>query len=723
AKRAGHVAALLDQERPNIFTQHVANIEPGKQIEVKISYVETLDWEDGVYDFDFPTVVGPRYIPGNATSKNGTGWAHDTDQVPDASHITPPVTPPGTRSGHDIRISVNLNAGGPIRGIESLQHEIDVDYLDDRRHSAAIRLRNKAEIPNRDFVIRFRTASDEITDTLLTHTDERGKFFTLILQPPKRVPPEWIVPRELIFVIDKSGSMSGFPIETAKATMRRCIENLNPGDTFNLMTFAGGVGFCFPEPVANTQENRRKALEYLQNLRGSGGTEMMKAIHACLADRHDSERLRVVCFMTDGFVGTDLAIIDAVEQNADTARVFSFGIGRSVNRFLLDGMARAGRGDVEYVLTPDESSEASMRFYQRVHTPVLTDVQLEFSGVEVEQVYPKRIPDLFSSKPVVVTGRYLASGTGTITLRGQRGTEKFARTIDLNFPDDEPENDSLASLWARARVEDLMNRDLPGVQRGSPDPGLKDRVVALALRYRLLTQFTSFVAVEETTITEGGESITVTVPVEMPQGVSYEGVFGVLGERNRGVAYKALPNFSNAANIRISNLVAQSASIAPPQSMPPPHPLRKTPSSRRSNRFGGNEEAEEMREFDRKDIGRMLDKLDDDVSLSIQEKNERKISLKLAPPLRGLKQRLQGRRDFAEDRVRVRAGRVEIVVYLTSNTDEALKRLKALGFQLLANGAAEKSLIFGTVSVDKLEALALLDVVEFVEPTRWSEME
>jgi Ca-activated chloride channel family protein len=451
---------------------------------------------------------------------------------------------------------------------------------------------------------------------------------------------------------------------------------------------------------------------------------MMKAIHACLADGHDSERLRVVCFMTDGFVGNDMAIIDAVEKNADTARVFSFGIGSSVNRFLLDGIARAGRGDVEYVLTPDESSEASMRFYERVHTPVLTDVVLEFAGVEVEQVYPKRIPDLFSAKPVVVTGRYLASGTGKITLRGQRGTEKFARTIDLNFPDDDPENDSLASLWARARVEDLMNRDLLGAQRGSPDPGLKDRVVALALRYRLLTQFTSFVAVEETTITEGGELITVTVPVEMPQGVSYEGVFGASGDRNRGVACKALPRKSGVSSIRKNLRIEQNAAVPPPALKMKPLRLARTDQRLNfQNRLGGKDEAEEMRELDRKDIGRMLDELDDDVSLSMQERNERKIGLKLAPPLRGLKQRLQGRRDFAEDRVRVRAGRVEIVVHLTSVTDEALKRLRALGFQFLANGAAENNLIFGTVSVGNLEALALLDVVEFVEPTRWSEME
>ncbi|NQT41031.1 MAG: VWA domain-containing protein, partial [Planctomycetes bacterium] len=434
AKAQGKVASLLDQQRPNIFMQSVANIEPGEQVEIEISYSETLDWKDGEYQFDFPMVVGPRYIPGAATGTPGPGWAPPTDQVPDANRITPPVAAEGTRAGHDISLTVRLEAGLPIRRLDSKQHQITVEYADSEKTGATIQLKDLKTIPNKDFVLVYETAGTEIEDAVLVHTDERGKFITLVLQPPKRVRPKAIVPKELVFVIDKSGSMRGFPIDTAKKAMSLCIEGLQPNDTFNLMTFAGGVGFCFDKPVPNTDENRRKAQAYLETLQGSGGTEMMKAIHACLAGQDDPERVRVVCFMTDGYVGNDMAIIDAVAKNVGTARVFSMGIGTSVNRFLLDGMARAGTGDVHYILNDQQAGGAAERFFERVRMPVLTDIELDFGGLEIEEVYPKHIPDLFSAKPVVIKARYKKGGKGTITLRGTTGEGDFRRLIDVTLP-------------------------------------------------------------------------------------------------------------------------------------------------------------------------------------------------------------------------------------------------------------------------------------------------
>ena len=215
AKAAGHVASLLDQERPNIFTQAVANIEPGKEIRITIRYSEMLKYEDATFSFVFPMVVGPRYIPGQPTGRAGTGWAPDTTQVPDASKITPPVTPKGTRAGHDISVRVTLNAGLPIKAITSPQHKGLTKYVDDGHSSARVELANEVEIPNKDFVLEYTTATDEITDAVLTHTDSRGGFFTLILQPPKKVKPAQIVPREIVFVIDTSGSQRRLPIETA----------------------------------------------------------------------------------------------------------------------------------------------------------------------------------------------------------------------------------------------------------------------------------------------------------------------------------------------------------------------------------------------------------------------------------------------------------------------------------------------------------------------------
>ena len=539
AKAAGKVASLLDQERPNIFTQSVANIEPGEQVDISISYSETLDWKDGEYRFDFPMVVGPRYVPGGGSAPAPMTTGQPTAEVPDADRITPPVTPEGTRAGHDVSITVNLDAGLPVRRIDSKQHAVTVDYPQADKTRAVIKLKQQKTIPNKDFVLVYETSSERIEDTVLAHTDQRGKFFTLVLQPPKRVRKQLIVPKEIIFVIDKSGSMNGFPIETAKQAMRLCIQGLHENDTFNLMTFSGGVGFCFEKPVPNTDQNRQQALQFLGTLQGSGGTEMMKAINACLAGQDDPERIRVVCFMTDGYVGNDMAIIDAVGRNAGQARVFSFGIGRSVNRFLLDGIAGAGRGEVHYILDERQATGAAERFYERVRTPVLTDIQLDFGDLAVEGLFPDQVPDLFSSKPVVVKGRYEQGGRRTITLRGKTGEGKFERKIDVTLPDEEPKNEVLASLWARAKVRHLMQKDLAGIQRGTPNPAMKEEILGLGLRYQLLTQFTSFVAVEHLRITEGDTVRTVPVPVEMPEGVSYEGVFGG-GQPMAGTALMSL---------------------------------------------------------------------------------------------------------------------------------------------------------------------------------------
>ncbi|HZN10831.1 MAG TPA: VIT and VWA domain-containing protein, partial [Blastocatellia bacterium] len=403
ARAAGHVASLLDQERPNIFTQSVTNILPGAQIKITISYVETLKYDKGTYEFVFPMVVGPRYNPGAPTGKQGGGWSPDTTQVPDASRITPPVTPPATRAGHDLSLEVALDAGVPIESLASALHEVDVERPN--AHSAVVRLKDRATIPNKDFILKYDVAGRKIADALMTHRSSQGGFFTLILQPPDRVAPAEVTPKELVFVLDTSGSMQGFPIEKAKETMRLALAGLNPLDTFNLITFSGDTHVLFPEPVPATHENLRRAQQFLASRSGGGGTEMMKAIRAAL-DPSDSQRhVRVVCFMTDGFVGNDMEIIAEVQKHPN-ARVFSFGIGNSVNRFLLDRMAEHGRGEVEYVTLGDDGSAAARRFHERVQHPLLTEITVDWAGLPVEDVYPARIPDLFSAKPVVLSGRY-----------------------------------------------------------------------------------------------------------------------------------------------------------------------------------------------------------------------------------------------------------------------------------------------------------------------------
>src|SRR5262249_48946626 len=421
AREAGQTASLLDQERPNIFTQSVTNIAPGAAVKITISYVEYLKYEDGTYEFVFPMVVGPRYIPGQPIGEqiappggpNGGGWALDTSQVPDASRITPQVAPKATRAGHDISIEVKLDTGVPIDGLKSTLHEIDVARPDD--HRAVVRLKDQATIPNKDFILKFDVAGKKISDAVMTHRGAQGGFFTLMLQPPERVTAADVAPKELVFVLDTSGSMEGFPIEKAKETMKLALDNLYPDDTFNLITFSGDTHILFPQPVPATRENLQRAQRFLASRQGSGGTEMMSAIRAALAPSDEQDHVRIVCFMTDGYVGNDMEIISEIQKHPN-ARVFAFGIGSSTNRFLLDKMAEHGRGEVEYVTLEDDGSAAARRFHERVRNPLLTDIEIDWAGLPVADVYPKRIPDLFSAKPLILTGRYTSAARGMIRL-------------------------------------------------------------------------------------------------------------------------------------------------------------------------------------------------------------------------------------------------------------------------------------------------------------------
>lgn len=498
ARNEGRAASLLDQERPNIFTQSVANIMPGESIKIEISYVETLKYEAGEYEFVFPMTVGPRYIPGS---------------VKDASKIAPPVAT--TRAGHDISMNVNLNAGVPVESIRSVSH--DIDQVNLTANSSRLNIRGEKTIPNKDFILRYDVSGKRLEDAVLTHRDARGGFFTLVLQPPHFPAPEDRTPKEIVFVLDTSGSMSGFPIDKAKEAMKLSLEGLYPEDTFNLITFAGDTSVLFEEPVPATQANIELAQKFLESRQGGGGTEMMKAIQAALDPSDSKEHLRIVCFMTDGYIGNENEIVAEIQKHSK-ARIFSFGIGSSVNRHLLDKMAEAGRGEAEYVTLDEDGSKAAKKFYERVRTPMLTDISIEWNGMPVADTYPSKIPDLFSAKPVVIKGRYTGAASGKIKLIGKVGGQHYEREIAVNLPDKEPANDSIASLWARQRVDELTAESL-----NSKDAArVNKQITNLGLEFGLMTNFTSFVAVEDKIVNRNGKPVTVEVPVELPSGVSEE---------------------------------------------------------------------------------------------------------------------------------------------------------------------------------------------------------
>jgi Ca-activated chloride channel homolog len=696
AREAGHVASLLDQERPNIFTQSVANITPGATVKITISYVENLVYEDGSYQFVFPMVVGPRYIPGTpagnsnalgapiapgapgAPSVPGEGWAPDTSQVPDASRITPRVALPGTRAGHDISLAVTLDAGVPIDSLKSASHEAEIERPDGPR--ALIRLKDLATIPNKDFILKFDVAGKKVEDAILAHRGQQGGFFSMILQPPERVTAADVAPKELVFVLDTSGSMMGVPIEKAKETMKLALDGLYPGDTFNLITFSGDTHILFPEPVPATQENLQKAQAFLASRQGSGGTEMMKAIRAALAPSDQQDHMRIVCFMTDGYVGNDFEIISEIQKYSN-ARVFSFGIGQSVNRFLLDNMAKEGRGEVEYVTLEDDGFAAAKRFHERVRNPLLTDISIDWGGLPVTDVYPQRIPDLFGAKPVVLSGRYTAGARGSIRLRGKMAGREFVREIPVDLPEAQLQHDVLATLWARARIGDLMSKDYLGQQRGNiQNEELRETITQLGLEYRLLTQFTSFVAVEEMVVTEGGQPRRIDVPVEMTEGVSYEGVFGGATQsgQTRGLRKLNSPAIERA---RLSAAV----------------------------------------EFADKAIGGSVAQgpmaTSDQVASSSEDLKRRQSFAKLHPSIIAVIDRLKNKQtQQGTDETRfVRQGKAEIQIWLVNKSAETIAELKRLGFEVILDPQSSK-LIIGLLPIEKLAALAELTSVKYVAP-------
>ena len=512
AKQLGKVASLLDQERPNIFTQQVANILPGQRIRIVISYVETLKYEDGAYEWTFPMVVGERYIP-DAGEQQDINTA--VKKANDASRISPSRAPDGVRAGHDISLEIDLDAGVPIVGVNSESHETEVQQINAQR--AVVRLKDRVTIPNKDFLLTYHVAGAAINDAVLTHRSERGGFFTLILQPPQRVAAEDVMPKELVFVLDTSGSMGGFPIEKAKQTMNLALNNLYPHDTFNLITFAGDTRILFSEPVLATPENLRKAKKFLNSHEGSGGTEMMTAIKAALEPSDSQQHVRIVCFMTDGQVGNDMEILSEVQKHPN-ARIFAMGFSESPNRFLLDKMAEYGRGEVDYVSEAGDTSAAAKRFNDRIRNPLLTDISIDWTGLPISDVYPKRIPDLFGAKPVIMSGRYTGGSKGIIRLKGRIAGQDFLREIPVELPEWQADHDVLATLWARRRIEDLMGDELASSNDKLAQDQKREEITRLGLDFKLMTQYTSFVAIDDVLFTGTDEPKRVDVPVEVPPG-------------------------------------------------------------------------------------------------------------------------------------------------------------------------------------------------------------
>jgi len=524
AKSEGKRAALLDEERPNIFTVSVANIMPGDRIDVRLRYVEPLRWDDGRMRLVFPMVVGPRYIPGTAAVGHaGTGWSKDTDAVPDASRITPPVQNPESRSGHDISITVDLDPGFEAASVKSVSHTVNVHRLADGRQR--IDLAHGATIPNKDFVLEVEQAASKQPKTalFLSPADDSGQSHFLMAVFPPTAQPSARTPVEMLYMIDVSGSMAGTSIEQAREALLQALDRLRPGDRFGILAFNHQYREFAPEPLPVTSENLAQARQYVLRLQAGGGTEMLPALLRLMRKPATPGYLRHIILLTDGDLGNEEDIFAALHRDLGNARLYTVAIGSAPNLFLATKMAQFGRGTFTHIADISEIREQMTRLFDSLENPVLTDLKLSFDSVEVGEVYPERPPDLFVRQPLLIFGRIVRGRVGKVRLTAQAGNQPYEASITFDASK-AAFHLAITTLWARQRAEELMDhwREANESERAK----IRATVIEHAIRYRLVTRFTSLVAVEEIVSNASGQSRTVAVPTELPAGWDMEKVFG-----------------------------------------------------------------------------------------------------------------------------------------------------------------------------------------------------
>jgi Ca-activated chloride channel homolog len=517
AKQEGKTAGLLEQERDNIFTQSLANIKPGESIDVVIRYSDSLKFEGGKYEFVFPMVVGPRFIPGQPI---GDG---DTDQVTDASRITPPVLPPSVRSGHDINVKVEIDGGLPLQEINSPSHRIKISL---NGHIAQVELDHSDTIPNKDLILKYQVSGGNTQSTLLKQKDDRGTHFALYFIPAIEYKTNQIVPKDVIFLMDTSGSQQGNPLTQCKALMEQFINGLNPDDTFTIIDFASITTQLSPYPLQNNPTNRQKAIQYINNLQANGGTYLMLGIQAVINYPPASEgRLRSIVLLTDGFIGNEEEIFGEIQQKLQRGnRLYSFGVGSSVNRYLLNRIAELGRGTSQIVRYDEDAKSIADKFFHQINNPVLTNIEIEWQGdTEKPLIYPSILPDLFAEQPLVIFGRFSSDKGGILQIKGmEAGGKSFEQMFNLDdiIPQNNP---AIAQLWGRMKIKDLSKT----MFKFETSEGVEE-ITQTALTYQLLSKYTAFVAVsdDDVTVDPHQQPLTMNIPLEIPEGMSYQGVFG-----------------------------------------------------------------------------------------------------------------------------------------------------------------------------------------------------
>jgi Ca-activated chloride channel homolog len=571
ARREGKRASLLEQERPNVFTMNVANIMPGDRIAVEMDYSEMLIPDESIYEFVYPTVVGPRYTGGADPAKDQ--W------------MANPHLPAGQPEPYRFDIKVHLETGIAIKELSSPSHQVAVNYAGPAR--ADVRL----GVPgggNRDFVLRYRLSGDKIESGLLLWEGEGGQganvrrenFFALMVEPPRRPTAAQIPGREYIFLLDVSGSMHGFPLDTAKTLMRNLLGKLRPSDTFNIVLFSGAAHVRSPQgSIPARKDEIAAAIADIEKAHAGGGTELMGGLEMSYRiPRLNKQMSRSVVVVTDGYVGVEAQAFRFIRERLSDANLFSFGIGSSVNRGLIEGMARAGQGEPFVVLRPEKAAAEADKLRAYIEQPVLTGVNVAFSGFDAYEVAPQKLPDLMARRPLVLFGKYRGSAGGRIEVKGTSGGGPIRQVVEVRPADVRAENAALRWLWARRWVDTLEDERAMGA--GTP---AEEGITALGLDYRLLTAFTSFVAIDSQVVNAGGQGHNVRQPLPMPEGVSNLAVaeqsaagpmksMGSIGANGYGTGHGAIGGRVMAAP------VAPSAA-PPPSPSPPPQASRRKASA------------------------------------------------------------------------------------------------------------------------------------------------
>ncbi|MFH0866435.1 MAG: TonB family protein [Bacteroidota bacterium] len=535
AKNNGQSASLLEQERPNVFQMNVANIMPGDTIRVEMSYTELLIPESAVYEFVYPTVVGPRYSnKSEATATEDDKW------------VESPYTKEGVDPTYAFNITAKINAGMKIRAISCPTHQVKVDYEDD--NSAIVKLK-KSDIDegNRDFILQYKLADKAIESGVLLYKGENNpdeNFFVTMIQPPASPEIDMVPPRDFVFIMDVSGSMSGFPIETSKKLLKDLIGKLRPVDKFNVIMFAGSSTSFADKSVPATDDNLKKAIRLIDQQSGGGGTELIPALTKALALEKSEQFSRTFVIATDGYVDVEKETFDLIKKNLGNSNFFTFGIGTSVNRYLLEGMAHVGMGEPFVVTKESDCDKKAEKFRKYIQTPVLTDITIDYGGFEAYDVEPFNVPDVLAERPIIIYGKWKGEAKGTITVKGTSGNSDFSWSFDVSKIQASSNNRAIKYLWARQKIK--MLDDYNNV--ASTDD-LKKEITQIGLTYNLLTKYTSFIAIDSLVRNNTGKTVAVKQPLPLPDGVSNYAV----GETSTAsVAYKSSSGSGSIINNNVS---------------------------------------------------------------------------------------------------------------------------------------------------------------------------